>query len=776
MNGLTQNSDSLRSKKISQLHAQEISSHRGPKKHPVDQPSSVPLYFHCLGGNWDGQIRARESRSLELRIQGLPPLGVGQELKFQIIGTTGDASTEPQTGTIQHIHIQPGSSPWEGTTILTVALSDLQGFLNTSHGDRQDSFPLEQECFVISQVTQEEESYSCEKDPHADESRARDVLTNKPMQTKNSGKLHTPQHITSSRISFQNSSGSTIMAYHDYPRATNLSVLPVVVLAPGYGETKRDYLTLAYYFASNGFHVIRYDHTNHVGESNGTHFDSSLSSMKEDFQAVTKCVRRAWPLSPVIGVASSLASRVALKAESQESTLNLLILLVGVVDVQRSVSTVHQEDVFANFLNGQIQDSANILGFNVGSHFLDDALTNNFATLETTLVDVQKIETPIMYIAAGNDAWIDVQDQATFKQAINAQLSKWLDVPDSLHRVQENPKIARATYRQMIQHCHEDLGVYSLERDILEPNRTDLGRQNRHEKIASPQHSLAEVGHTFWTDYLGHFQTVGTCPDYVQLLDHVFHALGPITPGQQFLDAGCGNGNGGLYFLQSLQDTQKQLDYISENPIRYVGIDVVHEALIRAQSQMTQAHRQQKRSSTSGLPAVQMSWSQVDLQHALPFIDNQFDRIVSNLVLGYLSHPQDALRELFRVLAPGGRLVLTNLKPNGDFSGIYQNLVSHAGETDQKVEARNLLNNYGKIRQAEKEGQFRFFDQAEWMTCLDSIDGLYTGVYPTFANQAYLIVLEKPSASPHLSLLPQRETVPHAHSTGRGTSPFIQAA
>ena len=776
MNGMTQGSISLRSKKISQLHSKECCSHLGSKKHSADQPSSVPLYFHCLGGNWDGQIHVIEPGSLELRIQGFPPVGIGQELKFQSIGTTALTSTKPHTGTIQDIHIQQGSSPWEGTTILTVALSGVQASLNTCHGDRHESFLLEQESFVISQVTQEEDSDSCEKEPQVDESLPHDVSTNKPMHRKNSGKLHNPQHIKSSRISFQNSTGKTIMAFHDYPLVTNLSALPVVVLAPGYGETKRDYLTLAYYFASNGFHVIRYDHTNHVGESQGTHFDSSLSSMKNDFQAVTKCVRQAWPLSPVIGVASSLASRVALKAESQESTLNLLILLVGVVDVQRSVSTVHQEDVFANFLNGQIQDSANILGFNVGSHFLQDALTNNFSTLETTLLDVQSLETPIMYISAGQDVWIDGQDRATFKHAIKAQLSKWLDVPEALHRLQENPKAARATYRHIIQHCHEHLGVGSLERVVLEPNRADLGRQNRQEKIASPENSPTEVGHAFWTDYLGHFQTVGTCPDYVQLLDHVFHALGPITPGQRLLDAGCGNGNAGLYFLQSLQDTQRQPDVISENPIRYIGIDMVSEALSRAQFQMTEAYRLHQRSSTSGFPAVQMSWSQVDLQHVLPFADNQFDRIVSNLVLGYLSHPQDAVRELFRVLAPGGRMVLSNLKPNGDFSGIYQNLVSHAGESKQKAEARNLLNNYGKIRQAEKEGQFRFFDQTEWMTCLDSIDGLHTGVYPTFANQAYLIVLEKPAASPHSSLLAQREAVSHSQPARSVTSPFIQAA
>ena len=32
---------------------------------------------------------------------------------------------------------------------------------------------------------------------------------------------------------------------------------PVAVVSPGYGETKRDYITLGYYLASNGFRVIR---------------------------------------------------------------------------------------------------------------------------------------------------------------------------------------------------------------------------------------------------------------------------------------------------------------------------------------------------------------------------------------------------------------------------------------------------------------------------------------------------------------------------------------
>ncbi|MEX0830787.1 MAG: methyltransferase domain-containing protein, partial [Nitrospirales bacterium] len=481
-------------------------------------------------------------------------------------------------------------------------------------------------------------------------------------------------------------------------------------------------------------------------------FDISLSSMKRDFQTVVQFARQQWPQGPVIGVASSLSARVALKAEAEESALALLVLLVGIVDVQQSVATVHQEDVFANYLNGHIQDSANILGFNVGEQFLSDAVTNKFSTLSTTLDDVRALSTPVMYISAGKDAWIEKDALVVFTQAIDSRLSKWLDVPEALHRLQEKPKVARTTYRHIIQHCQEQVGSSLLEDSIQEPNRADLGRQNRQEKFAQSQQPHTNVGQNFWSDYLGNFQTVGTCQDYVQLLDHVFHALGPITSGQRFLDAGCGNGNVGLYFLQSLQQKTAPPRLIPADPIRYVGVDVVREALGRAQEQMTQAYRSQQQFRCQQSSAVHMSWSQVDLHHCLPFVDHQFDRIVSNLVVGYVADPQSVLRELYRVLAPGGRMVLSNLKPNGDFSGIYQNLVNQAGQNDQKTEARELLNNYGKIRQAEKEGQFRFFDYTEWRNALEPLNCVYAGVYPTFANQAYLIVLEKSASSTHRSL------------------------
>ena len=726
-------------KTAAQSDSHESSSVVEDKSNVSYQHAIIPLFFYCRGGNWEGQIQLLPTGTLKLEMSGMPLIHVGQELQFLCFGKQTASDAQIQTGIIRHIDIQRGSTVWDATTTLLVE----------RYCSQHVSFSLERGSFVMSRVAEEEVSRS-EIESQPDESLSFHLSKNNTLNVQNTQGTQKAQYIQSSRLALQNSSGQTIMAYHDHPTDTDFSVLPVVVLAPGYGETKRDYLTLAYYFANNGFHVIRYDHTNHVGESQGTHFDISLSSMKRDFQTVTQFVRQQWPKSPVIGVASSLASRVALKAEAEASSLTLLVLLVGIVDVQQSVAVVHQEDVFANYRNGQIQESANILGFNVGRQFLQDAITHKFSTLKTTLEDVQNLKTPVLYISAGKDAWIEKQALATFKQSLDSRVSKWLDVPEALHRIQENPKIARATYRQIIQHCHEKLGGRFLSIPIHDPNRVDLGRQNRKEKIASQQQSHTNVGQAFWSNYLGNFQTVATCQDYVQLLDHVFHVLGPVSPGQRFLDAGCGNGNAGLYFLRSLQKVSSH-PLLLDEPIRYVGIDVVDEALGRAQDQMTGVYQSLMESNVGQIPTIQMSWSQVDLQHPLPFADNQFDRIVSNLVLGYVSDPQATLRELFRVLAPGGRMVISNLKPNGDFSGIYHNLVSDAGQSNQKTEARELLNNYGKIRQAEKEGQFRFFDQTEWKKTLDALNCVYAGVYPTFANQAYLIVLEKPDVFTHVS-------------------------
>ncbi len=47
--------------------------------------------------------------------------------------------------------------------------------------------------------------------------------------------------------------------------------------------------------------------------------------------------------------------------------------------------------------------------------------------------------------------------------------------------------------------------------------------------------------------------------------------------------------------------------------------------------------------------------------HNLPFADDRFDAVFCRLILQYLKHPQESIREMVRVLKPGGHLILAEL-------------------------------------------------------------------------------------------------------------------
>jgi ubiquinone/menaquinone biosynthesis C-methylase UbiE len=119
-------------------------------------------------------------------------------------------------------------------------------------------------------------------------------------------------------------------------------------------------------------------------------------------------------------------------------------------------------------------------------------------------------------------------------------------------------------------------------------------------------------------------------------------ALGEVRPAEALLDLGCGGGFDAFVAA-----------FMVGPAGRVVGVDLSPEMLAVAESARAAA----------GLSTVEFRQADVE---ALPFPDATFDVALSNGVLNMIPDKPAALREVFRVLKPGGRLQACDMGLVGD--------------------------------------------------------------------------------------------------------------
>jgi arsenite methyltransferase len=113
-------------------------------------------------------------------------------------------------------------------------------------------------------------------------------------------------------------------------------------------------------------------------------------------------------------------------------------------------------------------------------------------------------------------------------------------------------------------------------------------------------------------------------------------SLGPINEGETILDIGCGAGVDTIFAAMMTGPLGK-----------VVGIDLVSDMLERATKNL----------SLTDFKNITLKESSAE---NLPFADQEFDVVISNGVFNLVPDKGRALSEVFRVLKPGGRLMIAD--------------------------------------------------------------------------------------------------------------------
>ncbi len=144
---------------------------------------------------------------------------------------------------------------------------------------------------------------------------------------------------------------------------------------------------------------------------------------------------------------------------------------------------------------------------------------------------------------------------------------------------------------------------------------------------------------------------------------HAAFLLPHLRPGMRLLDAGCGPGSITIGLAQAIA------------PGEAAGIDASDGAIAMARAAALE----------HGVANVRFETADVT---ALPFADASFDAVFAHALLQHLPFPLDALRELHRVLRPGGVIGVAD----ADFDGAIVAPASPALERSAEILRRTRQN------------------------------------------------------------------------------------
>ena len=530
---------------------------------------------------------------------------------------------------------------------------------------------------------------------------------------------------------YTNSAGEELRAL--LMRAVGEGPPAAVVIPPAWGKTKETLLPLAativatFQRAGRPVTVIRFDGVRKRGESHNDvscresgreqhHF--TFSQGVRDVSATLDFLdREIRPQRTVLVTFSAAAIEGRRATMLEQARLGGWISVVGAPDLQSAMRVVSGGvDYLGGFERGVRFGFQEIQGVEVDmDRAAQDALEHRLAFLEDARRDMAAIEIPITWVHGRFDAWMDLERARDVLSSGNSANRRLLVVPTG-HQLRSSREALDVFQLIAAEACRLCFG-----REVVPqlPDLVEVGRRAGAERrrLKGSATSLRD----FWQDYLlGRDRRVGielmtSTSAYAELMQLQADEL-RIHPDFAVVDLGSGTGA----LIRALTEGIAPLDRVT-----ITEIDCVGAALVRVREDYSVEVAKKGGRLSCVVADLDSTWSRV------PISDSSQDAVLASLVVSYVKRPELLLNEAMRVLRPGGRIVVSTLKPDADTSALVTHGIAElrqgkgsariAGlsDVDLEITLRGFINDAARLLDLEEQGVFRFWDRDELRSLLE---------------------------------------------------------
>jgi len=192
---------------------------------------------------------------------------------------------------------------------------------------------------------------------------------------------------------------------------------------------------------------------------------------------------------------------------------------------------------------------------------------------------------------------------------------------------------------------------------------------------------------------------------------------------------------------------------------RFINKDLFVQDMVEGKykNQSSISHDDYMNIRTSDIAFKKLTFSNNGLKLKIDFSSNYFDKIAASLFISYLYNPDDIIYEFYRILKPGGRLLVSSMKPDSDISLIFTDYIDKVKKFDIKdteikdqemnlTAARAMLNEAAALFELEEDGYFKFYSGNELVSMLKNAGFQNIRVASSMGNpeQTVIITGEKP--------------------------------